>query len=90
MLQQREIRRHVRETLINIQREKVTRFLWQTRKYSEVDIEMRAIISSFGMQTYLHYTYRNLIILLLLWLWPAARVASEKLSGSFSVLLETD
>ena len=38
--------------------------------------------------------YRNLIILLLFWLWPAAKIQSEKLShekaGSFSVLLETD
>ena len=76
MLQQRQMRRHVTEMLINIHREKVARFLWQTRKYTEVDIEMRAIASECRLR--LSYIVLYLIILLLV--WPAARVVSEKLS----------
>ena len=55
MLQQRQIRRHVREMLINIQREKLRKshtVSLTNPKVTAVDIEMRA--NSFGMQTYLH------------------------------------
>ena len=95
MLQQREIRRHVRETLINIYKERKSHgFFGKPESIQKLTLKCAQILVASECRLICIVLYRNLIILLLFWLWPAAKIQSEKLlhekAGSFSVLLETD